>query len=177
MRPISTIVVVLVICLISGCKKDESDVPEGNLISNSTFEVNGIPGFDGWTGSSYSFIQDVPATDGIWALQLEPEWLPGEGYAETYITGYQGSYTFKFTCDAKSLNDWNGKVNLRLQNEKGTITTLKTIEFNYPSWSTMTTTIEVSLVKADKLIVHLSAGSTEVSMGKVLFDNVILEKV
>lgn len=174
MKAITVFSVLFSFWLVSGCHKDEFKVPEGNLIFNSTFEVNGIPSFEGWIGSSYSFVEDVPSEGGRWALQLEPEWLPGEGYAETEISGYKGSYTFKFTCDAKSLNEWKGLVSLRLMDDSGTVTILKTIEFNYPSWSKITASIKVSLAETDRLIIRLSAGATELTTGKVLFDNVNL---
>jgi hypothetical protein len=176
MNPKHLVFTFLSLMLFSGCEKDGIKVPEGNLIFNSSFEFNNIPAFDGWTGSGYSFIEDAPDDGGRWALQLEPGWFPGEGYAETYFMGYEGEYSFDFTCEAKSLEGWVVEVSIVVQEENGMPQILKKTNFNFSDWSGINLTLSVLLKKTDKLIIHLSAGSTEIATGKVLFDKISLER-
>ena len=176
MKAYRLLIALLLLALLQGCAKDEPVLPDGNLIYNNSFEFNGIPAFDGWTGNLYSFAEDAPDNGGRWSLQLEPAWLPAEGYAETYLMGYQGNFSLKFSCNAKSFYGWPGKVILLLEDENGHRIILKQIDLNFPEWSNVTAMIDVNLQKNDKLIIHLSAGSTEIATGKVLFDNIFLGK-
>ena len=162
----------LTIFAITACRKDNA-IPQ-NLISNSSFENNGNPSFQGWTGNLYAFVNNVPANGGQWSLQLAPGWVPDEGFAETFVTGLSGNYIFKLTCDAKTIY-WSGGVILRLQNQNGITTDLSKTTFNNTTWSTITLTTNATLQPTDKLIIHLTAGMTEIPMGKVLFDKVRLE--
>ncbi|HEY5370042.1 MAG TPA: hypothetical protein VIJ75_13755 [Hanamia sp.] len=177
MKNLLTTTILLTLLTVVSCKRDVA-IPQkenGNLIINSSFENNGQQSFQGWTGSGYSFVNDVPTNGGQWALQLEPEWFPGEGYAETFITGYSGTNTFVLTCDTKTIN-WTGHIILRTKDINGTITNLQNITFNNSSWNTISLTTTVLLQQTDELIVHLSAGGTEVATGQVLFDNVKLQR-
>ena len=169
--------VILIAALnIYGCEKDISTPrqKDGNLIINSSFENDRGSSFEGWTGSNYSLMNDVKAGDGNWSLQLQPEWFPGEGYAETFITGFNGDYKLFFSCDTKTIN-WTGQLILRLKTKDGELTDLQKITFNNTEWNSVTVTTTVILSNTDELIVHLSAGATEVANGDVLFDNVTLK--
>ena len=180
MKTLFTTIGLLTIFAATSCRKDNAIVPSGaneNLITDSSFESNGQPSFQGWTGQSktYSFVNDVPTGGGQWSLQLEPCWFPCEGYAETFVTGFNGNYTFKLICDTKAIN-WTGQIILRKQNQSGTTIDLTKISFNNPAWTTVSLTTNVSLQTTDKLVVHLSAGGTEVANGQVLFDKINLQK-
>lgn len=170
--PIAFLIYFLAVFAISGCKKDKK-VSEGNLIANSTFESNGQPNFQGWTGIK-SFSNDVPPDGGKWSLRLEPAWYPGEGFAETFITGLSGNYTFQLNCEVKSIRNGTGTIILRLRRENGTVTDVTKTTFNDSTWEKITLITTVQLQPADQLIVHLTAGSTEVATWFLLFDNVEL---
>ena len=166
----------ILLSILFGCNKDENFQQESlNLINNSSFEVNGQSSFLGWTGSNYSFVNDVPLNGGQWALQIEPEWAPSKGYSETFITGFSGNNTFKLSCNTKTIN-WEGQIILSLKSLNGSTTELTNVTFNNQIWATKELITTVSLQQSDKLIVRLSAGSTEVVNGKVLFDNIKLQK-
>jgi hypothetical protein len=171
--------ILFAILSMSGCKKDNT-VPlisndEGNLITNPGFENSGQPSFEGWTGNNFTLVNDIPENGGEWALQLEPAWLPGEGYAEIYIDGQSGNCIFSLTCFTKS-NDWPGEIIARKRDKNGTITDLESISFNNPVWTIESMTVNVTLQPTDQLIIHFSAGGTEVASGKILFDNIFLQR-
>lgn len=167
----------LALFALTNCKKDHADVikeTNSNLITNSGFESNGDSTFQGWTGKDYALVNDVPANDGLWALQLVPGWIPEEGFAETSVTGFNGNYSFILNCETKVIN-WTGQIVLRKIEQGGFSTDLATTSFNNSTWTSLSLTTNVSLQPTDKLVVHLSAGVTEVVTGQVLFDNISLE--
>jgi hypothetical protein len=163
---------ILALFSLSACKKDKT-VNNGNLISNPGFENNGAPDFSGWTGTK-SFSNDVPPGGGKWSLKLVPEWYPAEGYTETFVTGLSGYYTFQFSCETKAENG-TGRITIRKKDQLGTVKDLSGTTFNDSTWTTLTIIIKVQLNPTDKLIVHLSAGSTELSISNIFFDNVELK--
>ena len=175
MKTIVAAIVVLLSFFLMSCKKDIPVPPGGNLINNPAFDSAGYPSLQGWTGIGYSFVNDVPPNGGPWSLQLEPQWM-SEGYAETYITGLNGNYNFHFSCYTKVLRDGIGTVTLRLKKQNNTLTDLATDSITNADWAQAYLDINVSLQPTDQLIVHLSAGRTEVANWQVLFNNVYLQK-
>jgi len=163
---------ILALFSLPACKKDKTS-NDDNLISNPGFENNGVPDFSDWTGTK-AFSNDVPPRGGKWSLQLVPEWYPSEGYAETFVTSLSGYHTFQFSCETKAENG-TGRIIIRKKDQQGTIKDLSTTTFSDSTWTTLTITIKVQLNPTDKLIVRLSAGSTELSLSKMLFDNVELK--
>ena len=163
----------------STCKKEETNPTPENLISNSSFENDGESSAEGWEGY-FAFTDDTPQNGGNWALQLEPGWLPAEGYATTSVSGLSGNLSFTLKCDAKLIGSDAGQrgVYLRLKKADDTLFTLASISVENTEWENLTlSTGTVEMEETDELIVHLSAGSTEVAGWKVLFDNVVLEKM
>lgn len=172
MKLLLTTISILALFSLSACKKDTTG-NDSNLISNPGFEKNGAPDFSCWTGTE-AFSKDVPPGGGKWSLQLVPQWYPSEGYAETYVAGLSGYYTFQFSCETKAENG-TGRIIIRKQDQQGTIKDLSNITFNNSTWAIAAITIKLQLNSTDRFIVHLSAGSTELSMSKLLFDNVELK--
>lgn len=180
MRNIFFTVSIATMFFFSGCMKSKmSNVVTGdNLITNSSFESSGKVNLLGWTASDtsvYGFVNDVPTGGGYWSLQLSPCWLPCEGYAEYEVTGLKGTHDYVFSCYTKAFN-WTGKITIKKQSSAG-IVDLSTISFSNSYWTPRQINLyNIALLSTDKLIVHLSAGSTEVSAGRVLFDKVMLQQ-
>ena len=180
MKKIFLISCLLSFVLLSGCIKKKSATPvnSANLISNSSFESNGQASFIDWTGdtSTYTFVNDTPSNAGFWSLQLSPCWLPCEGFAETYVTNLTSIHNYYFSCYTKCFN-WTGKVVLKKLSLNGTLTDLGSISFSNSSWGFKSFWIyNLSMTSTDKLIVHLTAGGTEVYFGRVLFDKISLQQ-
>lgn len=176
MKTLASVFLVIALIGITACHRDAAIPPLGNLVKNYSFERNGKSSFDGWVGSGYTFVSDVPSDGGQWALQLVPEWFPAEGYAETYITGLSGSHIFKLSCDTKVTNSWTGSLSLRIKSQSGT-NDIASTTFTNANWTIQVlNTNSIMLQPTDTLVVHLSSGSTEVASGQVLFDNVYLQE-
>lgn len=175
-RNLAVTIIFLFSVLYSGCERNcmnENDDNE-NLIKNSSFETNGQSSFDGWKGIEYAFVEDVPSDGGKWALQVSPGWIPEEGFAETAITDLSGLQTFEFSCETKAIN-WTGHITMLKKKGDGSTYELAKITFDNAEWKPLSLTFNSTFEKTDLLIIHLSAGVTEVAYGRVLFDNITLK--
>ena len=111
------ILTLVLLLLISGCKKDSlvmPSIPEANLVTNGSFESNGAPTLEGWTGQFnpdtslkryYIFSNDVPPGGGQWSFSFnnpaEELWLwtdiPIPGPMHNYQLTLWGKSTLPFT--------------------------------------------------------------------------------
>ena len=180
MKKLKTLIVISL--LIISCKKDSS-VSSINILVNSSFETNlNQPDYSGWTGTAYiidtagnifdPIVQDAPSGGGLWSLQLEPGWIPSEGYSETHISGLSGTHTIELSAWMKSIN-WTGSISLEHW-RNGQKIKYKTIADNPSQWKQITLIDTLTLLMTDTITVHLSAGWTEVASGRVLYDLVKL---
>ncbi len=173
MRYLGIIIISVVLILVS-C--DDSPIKsEGNpgyVYLNSSFEVNGKPDTTWWYGSDIGFAEDAPILGGQWSLMLTPGWIPQEGYAESQVTGVAGDYSIRLEAWMKTFK-WRGSFSLRLR-RNGELKTLKEISDTNSEWKKFSMNDTLSLAETDTVIVHLSAGTTEVVSGKVFFDLVKL---
>ena len=80
----------LIASFLLGCENDLVNIDnfKENIIFTESFENNKQPTDENWIVSSNlaSFTASTPDNGGTWALELEPDWAPQEGYAERYIT-------------------------------------------------------------------------------------------
>ena len=182
----STFIPIMIIMLFCSCVPtpvDEIGV-SGNLIANSSFETSKhLPDYCGWAGTAYlldslgnqipPLVQDDPEGGGVWSVQLEPLWYPEEGMTETIIHGPTGNHIYKISAWMKTI-DWTGSMSLEHW-RKGQKIAQKMISETSVDWQQFSFRDTLSVQPSDTLKVHLSAGSTEVSSGKVLFDLVSAE--
>ena len=104
----------LLLFTIVGCKDDGSPVAPvrepSNLVINGSFEVNGNPTLEGWTGkfdpdttlkACYTFTNDVPAGGGNWSFAFENPaqdlWLRTHISAPGQFCGYRLAFWAKST--------------------------------------------------------------------------------
>jgi hypothetical protein len=182
-----TYILIVMIIFVFSCKKDAqvgSTNNAGNLIANSSFETDAHqPDYNGWAGTAYlvdslgnhniPLIQDTPNGGGLWCVQLEPLWMPTEGYTESSVTGQTGTHIYKVTAWIKTIN-WIGSVSLE-QLRNGQLIVNKQLTDSSSVWKQISLLDTLTVLSTDILKVHLSAGTTEVLSGKVRFDNVKLE--
>lgn len=159
------------ILFLFNCSSDNEPEANNNLILNSTFENSNEFDFQNWTGRNYASNDDTPVNGGNFSLQLEPNWAPDEGFAETVIANLEGAVSLNFDCDTKTIN-WIGKIIILKEDIDGTRTEISNISFDNSDWQNVSFDINTNLVSTDLLIIHLSAGITEIATGKVLFDNI-----
>jgi hypothetical protein len=182
-----TYILIVMIIFVFSCKKDKPvglTDNAGNLIANSSFETaTHQPDYNGWMGTDHlidslgnqyiPLVQDAPNGGGLWCVQLEPLWMPTEGYTEISVTGQAGTYIYKVTAWMKTLN-WHGSVSLE-QWRNGQLIDDKKISDTSSVWKQISLLDTLTISSTDILKIHLSAGSTEIVSGKVRFDNVRLE--
>ena len=180
-------ILIMMTIFVFSCKKDKpnsSTDDAGNLIANSSFETSTHqPDYNGWMGSAHltdslgnqyiPLVQDAPNGGGLWCVQLEPLWMPTEGYTEISITGQTGTHIYKVTAWIKTIN-WIGSVSLE-QLRNGQLIVNKQLTDSSSVWKQISLLDTLTVLSTDILKVHLSAGTTEVLSGKVRFDNVKLE--
>jgi hypothetical protein len=106
----------IILCNLS-CKKNESlpnapPLEPRNLVSNDSFESNGVPTLDGWTGRFdpdtslrryYSFSNDTPPGGGHWSFLVEnPDQVEIRLSTDVSIAGIFRDH--KLTVWAKAVN-------------------------------------------------------------------------
>ena len=161
------------------CKQETQITDDiSNLIHNSSFETNGQPTFQTWIADTTlaRLVQDVPNGGGSWSLRLEPGWIPQEGFARTYITGESGTGGYYLRVWTKSINRWRGSVTIGKWSGN-TLTQTKSAYSDSSGWNYIALVDSLSLESGDSIGVHLSAGSTELSNGAVLFDLITLQRI
>lgn len=165
----------MIASLLIGCENNLTDFEfKENVVFTESFENNKQPTDANWTVSSNlaSFTASTPENGGTWALELEPGWVPQEGYAERYVTAQPGT-------DIYTLSAWvKGKGYLLLGVSEGNnLKNFKKVENQSDNWKQITITETFSTQPGDKILVKLSAGMTEVANWKAVFDLVKLEKI
>ncbi len=164
--------------ILFGCNKENPVQPGDNLITNGSFEDNGNFSLDGWTNNNTSSSTDVPGGGGSFSLKIDPASSPAEGYAEFAVEDLSGTKSFELTAFIKSFGDWPGSVTLKKVADDGTITILATDASSENSWLQKTLSITTSFSTGDKLMVHISSGSTEAPTPDhyALFDLLVLKE-
>lgn len=172
-------IIVLALSLLSnfvlscGDETSSANTSANNLLQNSSFERNGQPDFSGWTGQGYIIVNEAPQGGGNHSLELEPLWIPSEGYAENSVTGYKGKYTITLQWMARVQN-WHGTMRLYKKSVGDSLRLLASSQFTNGGWESYSASALTTLQASDSIVVHFSAGSTEVSMGRVFIDMVEL---
>ena len=177
MRIHALLIASIVTITIISCNKDETPTPDG-LLSNGSFEDGGSFSTDGWSVSNGASDSDVPDGGGSFSLKLNPASLPGEGYADYIIEDLEGSHTFNASCFMRSFDDWPGSITLKKRTADNVVTILATAASSDAGWIEKTISASATFNSGDVLIIHLSAGSTEIPIDSkyVLFDLVTIEE-
>jgi len=189
MRARLSLLLILTFFLFS-CGGDSSTNPQDNslnLLSNTSFETpSNQPDYSHWWGTAYlsdsvgnrlnPLVKDAPPGGGVWCVELEPQWFPVEGYSESAIAGQSGTHIYKVSAWMRTLNKWYGSLALEQWRDGKRISTTSLSDTS-STWKAVSLTDTLSVVATDSIKVHLSAGMTEIALGKVRFDLVRLERV
>lgn len=175
-KPLLNTIILLSILAFSSCKKDNPIAPAGNLISNPFFDSAGHQSMQGWTtGYKNSFSTDVPPGGSPWSLDLQPQW-GFYGFAETYVTGFNGTRTFTLSCYTKlSSNEGYGTISLWQRKQNGSVVILATDTIRNHNWQNTNLTSTVTLLPTDEIVVHLFGGFSQLMVWDVLFNSVYLQ--
>jgi hypothetical protein len=105
MKPL-TFLLLLGILPLFGCKSDTTGPSKsGNLIPNSTFEVNGIPSLQGWVcDTSYFHLSyDIPPMSTGYSVRLKPDDKPSVGRLSLKSVPV-GKHIFRLSCWGKGFD-------------------------------------------------------------------------
>lgn len=180
----TAILLILLTIIVFSCKKECIET-SGNLISNWSFEtVNHDSTFSGWYSTCFipgpwdgpmpPLAQDAPSSGGTWCAEMRPLWFPGEGYAETSITGQTGNNIYKVSTWIKNLS-WSGSISLQ-QWRNGQKISEKWLIDTSSVWKHISFLDTLNTLPADVLKIRLNAGGTEVFYGWTRFDLISLVK-
>lgn len=151
---------------------------DGNLLSNSSFEINGIPSLQGWFVSDTSavhFSADAPQDGGSWSISIAPAWVPSVYSISTTTAASEGNHRYELSLCAKKQFD-GGWAQLILYRQD-TCYVRKTVRISDSTWTSYTSLDTLFANEGDSLIVVLTGAAGEVAFGETFFDLVRLEKL
>jgi len=164
------------IVIASGCK-EEVLPPEGNLITNYSFEENGVYSTSGWTVNNTEYTTLVPENGGDFAIKVFQDTLPDEGYVEYEVTGLIGDKSIVFDCEANAFGGCVGTVSIIVESTGETKTVIATANVDQNTWTPKNLSANATFVDGDRLFVRMSAGGvlSPVETQFVVFDLATLE--
>ncbi len=171
MRKVTSTFILFTILAVS-CKKEI--IPEEIivLVDHGSFEQEGNFTTDGWITNNVTSNTTTPTNGGVFSLQINPANSPDEGYADFELTGIEGLKKYKLTAQINSFDNWPGSISLLKVTSGGIKTVLETQSSDENSWVLKTLNCNTTFLAGDKLVIHLSAGSTESAVPSkyILFD-------
>ncbi len=159
-----------------GCK-EEVLPPEGNFITNYSFEENGVFSSAGWTVNNTTYTTLVPEGGGDFAIKVFQDTLPEEGYVEYEVTGLIGDKSIVFDCEANAFGGCVGTVSIIVESTGETKTVIATANVDQNTWTPKNLSANATFVEGDRLFVRMSAGGvlSPVETQFVVFDLATLE--
>jgi hypothetical protein len=156
--------------LISSCSKTETpgndqnkpqQTPDTtNLITNSSFEINGEPSLAGWE----LLCSDIKYTDaspggGKWAICMPQGWLPANNYIMTTVSAPIGTNEYKLSYYGKV----RGGLNLYIKKQDSLIFCNRIYTQDQDTiWRYYSVLDTLKTLPGDSLVVKVIAGSAEV---------------
>src|SRR6266571_4770234 len=106
-KTVNTLMSVLLGTALWCCKRSSETIVgppiPSNLISNSSFEINGTPSLLGWVARdtfTVRLVAGAPPGGGNWSLRFEATWPPAS-FAETVVHAPLGKHSYKFSLWGK----------------------------------------------------------------------------
>ena len=174
------LILLLIVIVTQSCKKSNNTdgtitgpTESGNLISNSSFESNGIASFQGWWVSDTSvvrFSNDVPQNGGNWSILIETIWGP-PARVQTTVALEQGTFAYRLSTWAKKVVI-GGKVSLIFKD-----TIRKSLEISNTGWTEYNITDTLTAVAGDSIVIELAGGFSQLLTGMTYFDNCQFERL
>ena len=126
----------------------------------------------GFHSGSPSFI-----LEDVWSLHLYGCNFPSEGFAETYITGQEGTFVYELRAWTQIFNGSTlprAVMALGLGSQGNFVESKSVIEHEKGVWKELVLTDTLTTVVTDTITVHLSAGDSDVCINEAYFDLVSL---
>lgn len=171
MNNVLSIYLTLAFCILIGCKRETVTGPNEpqNLISNSSFEINGNPSIGGWTfsdSSMWAILPDAPAGGGRYSIMLRPVGHNTFSYNSVIVRVAlaAGSRLYRLSCWAKRTTERAGSINLFLGSGNiDTMTPYQTIVVTDSVWSYYSRDVTLANSSNDSVVVALFGGYSPIS--------------
>ena len=170
------------VTILSSCSKSSDTISGpaggGNLLTNSSFEILGMPSLHGWLVSDTSavhFMEEAPPSGGCWSVAIDPGWVTIYSISTT-IAAPVGNHRYELSFGAKS---WNtGGMARVILKRPDTLMVRKYLGFSDTTWSTYSLFDTLSTNKGDSLVIELWGGREHISLAgsKTCYDLVRLQK-
>jgi hypothetical protein len=167
--------VILAAVLIISCS-DEIVSPgfTPNLITNSSFEINGIPSLRGWeVNGEISFFRDTPPEGGRFSIGIQEAWGPPY-YAAYSLPAERGTRIYKLSCWAKT-DSIPAAITFTLVGD--TVKQSKSIEVTDRAWRLYTLTDTVVSSRGDSIKIFLNGSISHLLPSRTYYDRCFLEAV
>ena len=171
------------VCLLFtvSCKETITGPSSGtNLLTNSTFEWNGIPSLHGWIvldTAGVQFSTDVPSGGSGRSIIVHPSWLPTWPIGIVYqtIPAFVGTHRYLISVFGKK-NGVSGGVRVGLSQPQG-IQWKGGIGVPDTAWTFYSSVDTITAGSGDSIIVAISTGACEICLGTTYLNTCKLEKL
>ena len=157
-------------------------ISDNNLLSNGSFELNGVPSLQGWRSvftdtATVSFSTDVPTNGGSFSLRLKNEWSFA-GRIAAVVPAPVGMHRYRLSAWVKCMPYpyANGSMSLSLESPDS-ILSIKYFYFADTVWTGISLVDTLSATVGDTLFVGLSGDIHQFAAGYSFFDLCKLEKL
>ena len=170
-----------------GCSKSSDMIAnpqvDNNLVSNGSFEINGVASMQGWSAISHdsSFVvssSDVPPGGGHFSVRIKNEWTLA-GAVTTLIPATEGTHRYQLSAWGKSsvvTYGGHGRMNIALQKPD---TFIGPIWQGFPdtNWTPQTIIDTLTASRGDSIKIILQGDISQFGAGHIFFDLCRLERL
>jgi hypothetical protein len=168
--------------LADGCSKSSpTGVPDdSNLLTNSSFELNGVPSMQGWTivsgdSSLLFFSSDVPPAGGASSIAFTAGWGPACRIS-TMVSAFPGTHHYRVSVWAKRVGI-GGSLRFYLKPANSPWAFRKSLMVTDTVWTAYSMTDSLATTGGDSLVVSISGGISQLLSGTTFYDLCELEKL
>ena len=174
----------LIVCATSfyACSKSRDRIcgPSGDedLLINSSFEIKGVPSWNGWSishPSAVNFSEDTPPRGGSWSVTMGPGWIPVVLFISETVAAPEGTHGYALSFWAKRVYV-GGWVEFILEQPDSSVVRKTTI-ISDSTWTFYSLLDTLPANDGDSFTVKLTGGWSELAGGETFYDLVRLEKL
>ncbi|MFH1198109.1 MAG: hypothetical protein V1720_20575 [bacterium] len=171
----------------AGCSKTDDTstdpLPENNLLTNGSFEINGAASTSGWTeyyleSSVEKFSTDTPIGGGSFSVKLKNiGWMAASVLHQKLVVP-PGTNRYRLTTYSKAIESQlaGGEMSINIY-KNGSWTTSKRMHFSDTTWTTGSLLDTISTETGDTISIRLNSDDSQFSRGYILFDLIKFVKV
>jgi hypothetical protein len=182
MRNIQAIVFIIILsCINFNCSTGVESIPDLNLLSNGSFEINGHPSLAGWNiywydSSAVIFSNDVPPGGGSHSVRLVNRWV-SSGWIQTTIAALPDTHIYRLSAYGKISPGYYpsyGWISLAMHKADTVLNELN-LYFEDTSWVFESIIDTLKGFPGDSIEIHIRGDYHQMAAGYFFVDRVSLE--